>query len=112
MLPRVLLTSCLVLALAATLHAEAPKDTPKSATFSLKDTGGKAHSLADCKDSKAVVIVFLGTQCPINNAYLPTLIQLHKDYSGKGVAFYAINSNMQDTPQKVADHAKEHKIPF
>jgi len=101
-----------MLSLSATVFADAPKDAPTSAKFSLKDAKGKEHSLADCKDSKAVVVVFLGTQCPINNAYVPTLNQMHKDYSSKGVSFYAINSNSQDTPQRIADHAKQHQIPF
>jgi peroxiredoxin len=80
--------------------------------FALKDTTGKTWSLAALKDSKAVVVVFLGTQCPINNAFVPRLAELHRTYSTKGVQFLAINSNRQDTPKQIADHVKEYKIPF
>ena len=41
------------------------------ANFSLNDNAGKPWALADLKDSKAIVVVFLGTQCPVNNAYAP-----------------------------------------
>src|SRR5438034_7154012 len=65
--------------------------------LTLKDPAGQAWSLRDCQDKKAVAVVFLGTECPINNAYLPRLAELHKTYAGRGVQFVAINANCQDT---------------
>src|SRR5688572_27506622 len=38
--------------------------------FSLKDLGGRDVALADFKDKKAVVVVFTGTECPVNNYYM------------------------------------------
>ena len=71
-----------------------------AANFTLKDPRtGKAVSLADFKDKKAVVVVFTGTECPINNAYLPRLAQLQKDYAAKGVQFLAINANAINQPR-------------
>src|SRR5207237_3933479 len=55
---------------------------------------------------------FLGTQCPLNNQYLSRLAELHKEFAGKGVQFLAINSNVQDTPQRIAEHAQKYQIPF
>jgi peroxiredoxin/mono/diheme cytochrome c family protein len=80
--------------------------------FTLKDADGKDWSFADHKKSKAIVIIFIGTECPINNAYMPRLVELHKTYAAHGVAFAAINANSQDTPVRVAAHAKDHGIPF
>jgi thiol-disulfide isomerase/thioredoxin/mono/diheme cytochrome c family protein len=74
---------------------------------------GKPWSLAkDGRDAKAVVVVFIGTECPVSNAYQPTLAALHKKYSAEDVLFVAINSNRQDDAAAVAKHAKEHAIPF
>jgi peroxiredoxin len=95
-------------------------DTPLAASsvgkaitgFSLKDTGGKTWSLADLKSKKAVVVVFVGTQCPINNAFMPVLAELHKTYSKQGVQLLAVNSNVQDSAEKVAEHATKHRLPF
>src|ERR1700677_3797887 len=61
------------------------------ADFTLKDTSGRAVSLAQFKDKKAVAVVFLGTQCPINNLYLLRLAELHKEFSGQDVEFLAVN---------------------
>ncbi len=72
----------------------------------------KAVTLADLKDKKAVVVVFVGTECPLSNAYLPRLAELHREYSPKGVQFLGINSNTQDTSERVAEHARKHEVPF
>jgi peroxiredoxin len=94
---------------AATVVVESTK---KVEAFNLKDTTGKPTSLAGLKDKKAIVVVFVGTQCPINNLFLPRLAELNKEYSPKGVQFLGINSNRQDTPDEVAEHAKKNEIPF
>src|SRR5438552_18439173 len=89
--------------------AEAKPTSPvgrKIDDFTLADAAGKRWSLRDVQDAKAVVFLFLGTECPINNAYVPRLAELHRLYSPRGVHFVAINANQQDTPQRVAEHAK------
>jgi thiol-disulfide isomerase/thioredoxin len=97
----------LALARAAAPRPEAPLD------FRLKDPrDDRAISFADLKDRKAVVVVFVGTECPISNAFVPVLAGLHKEYTPKGVAFIAVNSNLQDTPDKVAAHARTYEVPF
>src|SRR5262245_32357312 len=106
-----------LLALACSLMGFS-KDPPapvgqKIADFTLQDARSqKPIALVDFKDQKAVVVIFMGTECPINNAYLPRLAQLHKDYSAKSVQFVGINSNSQDAAERVAEHAKKHEIPF
>lgn len=82
------------------------------ASFTLKDGHDKAWSLDDVKTSKAVVVAFLGVECPVNNAYLPTLAALHAKYSAQGVTFVGINSNWQDSALKVRGHAEANKVPF
>jgi peroxiredoxin len=82
------------------------------ADFRLRDTAGQYRSLSEFKNKKAVVIVFIGTQCPIANSYTPTLIELHNRYAEKGVQFLAINANSQDSFEDVCKHARERKIPF
>lgn len=79
----------------------------------LRATGGPEWSLArETRDAKAVVVLFLGTECPVNNAYAPTLATLHEKFAPKGVVFVAINSNQQDDAPAVAKHAREFGIPF
>ncbi len=96
----------------AKAEVAAPAPGAVVADFSLKDIHRRPRSLADFKDKKAFVVVFVGTECPLANLYLPTLIELHKGYSGKGVQFLAINSNVQDGILQVSAHAQERDVPF
>src|SRR5262249_19221064 len=81
--------------------------------FTLTDPRTKMPvSLADYKDRKALVIVFLGCECPVANAFLPRLTELHKDFTERGVQFLGINANTQDNAERVAEHARKHDIPF
>ena len=56
--------------------------------------------------------MFIGTQCPINNAYMPKLVELEKEYRGKGVQFVAINANEHDTTRTIRQHAKKFGLTF
>lgn len=80
--------------------------------FSLKDYRGKQVSLDNFRDQPIVVLVFLGTECPLAKLYGPRLVQLAKDYESRGVAFIGINSNSQDSITEIAAHARIHKIKF
>jgi len=81
-------------------------------TVRLKDTGGKTRSLSDLRDAKALVVVFLGTQCPIANSYAETLSGLQNRFESAGVRFLGVNANPTDTRAAVAAHAKEHRLSF
>src|SRR3954471_5592550 len=76
--------------------------------FHLNDANGKSHSAAEWKDKRAVVLLFLSTECPISNRYAPTINRLHHDYSSQGVAFYVVQSD----PGLPAQDAKKHAMDF
>ncbi len=92
--------------------ADPAAPSKKIANFSLKDINDHDVSLSDFKDKRAVVIVFVGTECPINNQYMARLAEFHKAYAEQGVQFLAINSNCLDTAEQIAAHAKQYAIPF
>ena len=80
--------------------------------FTLKDYNGKEHSLSDFKDSTAIVVMFIATQCPVSNAYNERMVTLYNDYQPKGVAFIGINSNKQEDIEEVKDHSQKHHFEF
>jgi peroxiredoxin len=80
--------------------------------FSLKDIHRRPRSLDGFKDKRAFVVVFVDTECPLADLYVPTLIELHKKYAEKGVQFLAINSSSQDSFVSVSAHAQERDLPF
>ncbi len=81
-------------------------------SFSLNDYNGKTISLADFKDSKAIVLMFISTQCPVSNAYNERMASLYNDYSSKNITILGINSNKAETPEEIKEHAQEQKFGF
>jgi peroxiredoxin len=81
--------------------------------FTLKDVAtGEPVSLNGFRGKPALVLVFTGTDCPVSNLYAPRLVELHRAYKDKDVAFLAINANARETVEEVARHAREHGIDF
>lgn len=81
--------------------------------FSLPEVvTGKNISLSDFKDSKAIVILFIATQCPISNDYNERMAKLFNDYQSKNIAFVGINSNKQEPIAEIIQHAKDNKLGF
>jgi mono/diheme cytochrome c family protein len=81
--------------------------------FRLQDPrDNRIVDFADLKSKKCIAVVFVGTECPISNAFVPVLAGLHRDYASQGVQFLAINSNRQDTPARVLEHARRAEMPF
>ena len=86
--------------------------TTQVSPFEMKDYRGKPYTLADFEDSKFVVAIFLGTECPLAKLYAPRLAKLSQEFQPKGVSFVGINSNQQDSLTEIAAHARLHGIQF
>lgn len=78
--------------------------------FTLRDFRGKETSLDEFKDAKAVVVAFLGTECPLVNLYAGRLNALAKEYSKWGVATIVVNANVQDSIAEIAHWNEKHKL--
>jgi peroxiredoxin len=87
-------------------YAEKAKLGEQAPSWSgLPGADGKQHSLSDYQSAKLVVVVFTCNHCPVAVAYEDRLIELQKDYQGKGVQLIAINVN--NTPYDRLDKMKE-----
>lgn len=64
-----------------------------SPDFNLTGIDDEKYSLGSFKDKKALIVIFSCNHCPYVQAYEERIIQIKKDYSDKGVAVVAINSN-------------------
>ncbi|MBC8354428.1 MAG: thioredoxin family protein [Planctomycetes bacterium] len=75
---------------------------------------GKPHSLADLKQSKAVVLVFTCNSCPYAVDYEQRMIALTKQFSTKEVAVVAVNVNKvpEDSFDEMKARAKSQGFNF
>ncbi len=71
-----------------------------------------ADAVAGWTQSRANVVVFLGTECPLAQRYAARLAELSEKYRGQGVRFFGIDANQQDSLAAIAHFAQLHKIPF
>jgi len=85
----------------------------RMADFKANDAAtGKSLSLYGFRGKRAVVLVFLGTDCPVANLYAPRVEELSHAFRDRGVAFLGLNANAHETAAQVAAHAKEHGLTF
>jgi len=83
----------------------------------LLDVGGKKYSLSDFAAKKIVVVIFSCNHCPTVVAYEDRMVQIQRDYAGKGVGLVAINSNDEkkypdDSYQEMVKRARAKGFNF
>ncbi len=109
---RTIAASALIFACAAGAAAAPLAVGEKLTPFSLRDYTGKDVDIRSFGTSKAVVVIFMATQCPVSNAYNERMAALASDYTAKGVTVVGINANKQESVAEIADHAKQHGFSF
>ena len=92
----------LLLLLLATASAVASVDN-----FRLIDHHGDSHELYYYSDASAIVVMIHGNGCPIVRNLLPDFEAVRADYEPKGVRFFLLNSNLQDSFEAIRKEAEE-----
>jgi peroxiredoxin len=72
----------------------------KAPDFKLQATDGKTYSLDDFKTSRTLVVFFTCNHCPFVTGSDEVTRATALRFKDKGVAFIAINSNSENTPQE------------
>ena len=67
--------------------------------------------LAGSSGTKANVLLFVSTDCPISNRYAPDVRQLHDTYALSGVSFWLVYPNPADAVSDIRDHLKSFSYP-
>jgi hypothetical protein len=59
---------------------------------------------------RARVLIFVNNDCPIANRYCPEIARLHRIYAPRGVAFWLVHSDPEETETSVAAHDREYGL--
>lgn len=70
-------------------------------------SGQPVLSLAG-KQTKAIVLVFVASDCPISNRYLPQIRRLDAEFGPQHVAFWVVYPNPGDTVDVIRQHQKSY----
>lgn len=97
----------MMLALGADAADARKADTP--ADFA--EVRGGRHRLPGPGDCKAVVLIFVGHDCPISNAYSPEIARLCKEFGPRKVAFCVVYADADLGRKDAARHAEEFGLP-
>jgi peroxiredoxin len=98
----------LLIALLATL----PLCAAGALDFHLRDTQGATHTPAEWSAAKAVVIYFTTTDCPIANSYVPEMNRIHDAYAPRGVAFFAVQTDLTIPEADVVKYARDFRYAY
>ena len=71
--------------------------------------GHSVQKLAGAK-TRAVVLLFSATDCPISGRYIPEFARLDKEFGTQGVAFWWVYPNPGDTAAVVRKHESAYSI--
>ena len=105
----------LALALAQFTSADVPAGPKKVETpavaFSLIDLGGTTHALGQNDAKRVRAFVFLSTECPVSNGYVPTLNALRTEFADR-LDFFGVVADPAVTRTAAAKHFAEYKAAF
>ncbi len=63
---------------------------------SFKDLSGRTHQLSALCRERIVVVAATGTSCPLSKKFVPSLVDLAKQFDGKNVRWLLVNSTKTD----------------
>jgi hypothetical protein len=58
------------------------------------------------------VLVFVRTDCPIANRYVPELKRLHDRFARRGIAFWLVYPDPSETPEAIRRHQRDFGLGF
>lgn len=61
-------------------------------------------------DAQATVLLFIQTDCPISNRYIPTITQLHDRFTPQGATFWHVYPDRNEAPDAIRRHRREYNL--
>lgn len=90
----------------AALCAGTTQSESSRAQNSAIDLDGKPFDPLRATPGKAVVLIFVRTDCPVSNRYAPTIQQLSTENIGKAV-FFLVYPSKKETADSIRKHEQE-----
>jgi peroxiredoxin len=94
-----------ILLIAAVVFA----DEPTATELRLPDLDGRQIEPLRAKDARAVVFIFIRTDCPISNRYAPEVRRLYEKFASSGIKFWLVYPDPDESSQVIRNHIKEYE---
>ena len=93
---------------ASGLRASETKSPPRPPESALDLDGRPADPLRDPREG-LVVLLFVRTDCPISNRYAPEVRRLRDAFAPKGVAFWLVYPDPDESADAIRRHLEEYR---
>jgi hypothetical protein len=87
-----------------------PHDGANAWSPAYVDLDGREHRPLAAPDAQALAVVFITTDCPIANSYLPELNRLSQAYATRGISLLLVHADPALDVEAARQHAREYKI--
>ncbi|MCE3018181.1 MAG: redoxin family protein [Pirellula sp.] len=84
----------------------------QTGVLNFTDTDGNEHAVPCKKGTRGVVLVFINTECPIANAYHPTLRRLREEFSDSRFDFVMVHADANLKTDAARKHQKDYEITW
>jgi protein-disulfide isomerase len=90
-------------------QASLPVEVQAPVHTSIQDLEGKSIAIPS-PDAEVTAIVFLDTECPISNGYIPEINRIYESYKEKGIHFVAAYPDPALKTETAREHGKKYGI--
>lgn len=99
----------LVVALGAAAGSAVMVGSSDKAPLFLRDTSGATMDPLGAGTNKAVVLLFISTDCPISNAYAPEVNRIAAEYGPRGVVLRLVYADIDVTAEVARQHLADYR---
>jgi peroxiredoxin len=82
---------------------------PTANDLRLPDLDGRQVEPLRVKDAKAIVFIFIRTDCPVSNRYAPEVRRLQNKFAKSGVMFWLVYPDPGESGEIIRNHIKEYE---
>ena len=82
-----------------------------SSALTVFDLAGHALDPFDATDAKAIVFIFISTDCPISNRYAPEIRRVEEQFARSGVRFWLVYADADPSSDAIRKHVKDYHLP-
>jgi hypothetical protein len=88
-----------------------PTTTTVKSPSTVFDLAGHAIDPFDVTDAKAIVCIFVSTDCPISNRYAPEIRRVEEAFARSGVRFWLVYADPYTSSEAIRNHVREYRLP-
>lgn len=85
-------------------------NSPAGDVVEFQTIKGKTTAPLESGDNKPVVLIFIATDCPIANGYVPEINRIYEKYSSQGVKFTLVHPEPSTSDAAALEHAAEYSL--